>query len=57
MTDKQKLDAVLMLLGQNNNIIVPEIHNRKETNQEMKQRIFKNHNEHKALRAIKKNLC
>jgi len=56
MTKEQKMDLIIQLLNTNDKVIVPEITNRKETVKEMQQRLYNNHNKHKALRATKKNL-
>lgn len=45
-----------MLSAKIGHVPVIEITNRKETAKEMQQRLYDNHNKHKALRATKKNL-
>lgn len=56
MTDKQKLDAVLMML-QPSTITTTAPVRRKETRQQIYNRLLNEVNQFEALRSIKKNLC
>lgn len=57
MNDKQKLEAVISLLGLNNQIVVAIPIKRKETRREIYNRLLNQVNESEALRLSKKNLC
>jgi len=60
MTDKQKLEAVALLLGIDNSILIPERTKKrtaKQIYQEDYNKLLTQVNESQALRLIKKNLC
>ena len=60
MTDKQKLEAVALLLGIDNSILIPERPKKrtsKQIYQEDYNKLLCQVNESQALRLIKKNLC
>jgi hypothetical protein len=57
MTDKQKLDAVLMMLQPNSNITTTAPVRRKETRQQIYNRLLNEVNQFETLKSIKKNLC
>jgi len=60
MTDKQKLEAVALLLGIDNSILIPERTKKrtaKQIYQEDYNKLLNQVNESQALRLIKKNLC
>jgi len=56
VTDTQKLEAMRLLLGDNNNVLILDQPKRKETRKETYNRLYKQVNEYEALRTIKKNL-